>query len=346
MKPIECEGCPLYDAPGPVAGSGPPDASICFVGEAPASDEIASGLPFTGGAGRVLSVLVRKAGGDRNYCWIRNSVRCQVPGNDMGSYEHAEAAIQHCSENFLIPELEESPHVKVVVPLGNSANWILTRRGKVDEGIYNFRGYPYVDPVYKFIVLPTIHPAALMRDRTMFNVVVTDLRKAFRIANEGYKRPPEEFQIPSTPFEVEAAVETLLQAKVPVTIDIENPNGQLVVLGFGIMSFAMCVPFVGEYGDRYWKTDEEEAQVIAAINQLLASPDVPKVVQFEQHERFWLTQYGFELGGDWYDIHAMHALAYPALPHKLGFIGSIHTERIEWKSLAPDWSEEMDEVDK
>ena len=346
MKPPECEGCPLYDAPGPVAGSGPPDAEIVFVGEAPANDEIATGLPFTGGAGRVLSVLTRKAGFARESCMIRNSVRCQVPNNDMSEYEHAEAAIQHCSDAFLIPELTESPSVKVVVPLGNSANWILTRRGKVGEGIYNFRGYPFLDPVYQFVVLPTIHPAALMRDRTMFNVVVADLRKAFRIASAGYEEPKEEFQVPSTVWEVEATIETLLEAKVPVTVDIENPGGQLVVFGFGLLGYAMCVPFLDERGERYWKTDEEELRVIQAIYRLLAAPDVPKVVQFEQHERFWLTQYGFELGGTWYDLHAMHALAYPALPHKLGFIGSIHTERREWKSLAPDWSEEMEEVDK
>lgn len=349
-KPIECEGCPLYAAPGPVVGSGPPMAEICFVGEAPAGDEIASGQPFTGGAGRVLSALVRKAGGDRNYCWIRNSVRCQVPGNDMGSYEHAEEAIQHCSETFLIPELEAATSLRVVVPLGNSANWILTRRGKVGEGIYNYRGYPYVDPVYSFVVLPTIHPAALMRDRTMFNVVVADIQKAIRIANEGYKRPKEEFQIPTSPFEVESVIETLLQAAemqpLFITVDIENPFGQLVLFGFGTLNYVMCVPFVAEYGDRYWKTDEDELRVIRAIYKLLASPKINKMVHFEQHERFWLTQYGFELGGDWYDTHAMHALAYPALPHKLGFVGSIHTDRPEWKSLAPDWSEEMDEVDK
>lgn len=345
MKPSECEGCPLYDAPGPVAGSGPPDADTCFVGEAPANDEIASGYPFTGGAGRILYSLCKKAGINRDHCMIRNSVRCQVPNNDMGSYEHAAAAIQHCSETWLLPELEESK-VKVVVPLGNSANWILTRRGEVAAGIHKYRGYPYTDPIHKFLVLPTIHPAALMRDRTMWNVVVADLRKALKYASGGYVRPREEFQIPTSPFEVEATVETLLQAKVPVVVDIENPGGELVLFGFGTLSFAMCVPFINDYGERHWKNEDDELRVIRAIYQLLAAPDVPKVVQFEQHEKFWLTQYGFECGGEWWDTHAMHALAYPALSHKLAFIGSVHTDRPEWKSLAPDWSEEMDEVDK
>lgn len=345
MKPNECLGCPLYEAPGPVKGSGPPDAAICFVGEAPANDEISTELPFTGGAGRVLYSLTRKAGFERDLCMIRNSVRCQVPGNDMGSYEHAAAAIQHCSETWLLPELEES-HVKVVVPLGNSANWILTRRGEPGAGIHKYRGYPYIDPVHPFVVLPTIHPAALMRDRTMWNVVVADLRKAFRIANEGYTPPKEDFEIPTSPTQVELTVDALIGAKVPVVVDIENPGGELVLFGFGTLTYAMCVPFINEFGDRYWKSEEDELVVIRAIYRLLASPDVPKVVQFEQHERFWLTQYGFELGGEWWDIHAMHALAYPSLPHKLGFIGSVHTDRREWKTLAPDWSEEMDELDK
>jgi uracil-DNA glycosylase family 4 len=321
-------------------------AEIAFVGEAPASDEIMSGRPFTGGAGRTLYTLTRKAGFDRDSCLIRNTVRCQVPNNDMGSYEHAAAAIEHCSETFLLPELSEMPSLKVVIPLGNSANWIITRRGSPGAGIYSYRGYPYTDPIHKFLVLPTIHPAALMRDRTMWNVVVADLKKAFRFASGGYERPKEEFQVPTLPLDVELAVETLIAAKVVVTVDIENPGGQLVLFGFGFMSYAMCVPFVNDDGTRYWKTDEDELRVIRAIYRLLAAPDVPKNVQYEQHERFWLTQYGFELGGEWYDTHAMHALAYPSLPHNLRFLGSVHSDRPEWKSLAPDWSEEMEEVDK
>jgi DNA polymerase len=345
-KPDDCNGCPLLSAPGPVTGEGPLDAILCEVGEAPARDEIELGRPFVGGAGRVLNALNGQAGIDRPSIRIENVIRCRVPNDDLGGYEHAAAAIRHCSEAFLKPQLRSMPTLRVIVALGNSANWCLTERGEHNEGIQQYRGYPH-DPIVfgGATILPTIHPAAIMRVRTLWSVVVADLRKALRIAQHGWYPPPEVFNFQPTPSDVEAFVETIIAAKAPIVVDIENPGNVLEVIGFATAGgYSISIPFFNANGDRYW-TPPDELEVLGYIYRLLACEAVPKIVHFEQHERFWLTQYGFELRGPVWDTHVMHAMVYPPFPHDLGFVTSVHTDRICWKPMV-NWSKGEVEEEK
>lgn len=345
MKPPECEGCPCEHFEGPVFGNGPLEAELVFVGEAPASNEIAEGIPFCGGAGRVLGALLQQAGTGRFDVRVENALCCRIPDDDLNEFPKAGEAIKHCASMFLIPRLKMLPKAKVVVAMGNAANYALTERGEPAEGIYSYRGFPSVQPTFPEIVVPTIHPAALMRDRAMWTVVVTDIKKAMRLAKLGWKRPPENFFIAHSAGEVEGFVNTVLEANLTVSVDIENPGGMLWMIGFGtIGGYSMAVPFMRTLTERWWP-DEEEILVIEQVQRLLGSK-IRKIVHFEQHERFWLTQYGFELCGEVWDTHSMHAAVYPSMPHNLGFVVSVHTDRIEWKSMSPEWSEYSEEVDK
>jgi len=352
-KPPECAGCPLWDEPGPVWGDGPPDAALVVVGEGPAGQEIAFGRPFSGGAGRVLTALLAGAAIPRSSVRIENVVCCRIPNDDADEFAGMEEAARHCAEHFLEPRLKEiQPHA--VVPLGGWANWVLTERCSRDargkpqagQGIYGFRGFPYQSPIYDFLIVPTIHPAALMYDQSMWQVVVADLRRAATLAKDGYVAPPEEFLVPTTPDEVEQFLAAVEEVKVEVSVDIENPQDVLTIIGFGLAGgVALVVPFINNEGERYWR-EPDELRVIQAIYRLLANPEVDKIVHFEQHDRFWLEQYGFECAGRWWDTHVMHAILYPPLPHGLGFVGSVHTLRREWKSLIPSWTKEQEGEDK
>lgn len=344
MKPPECEGCPCESFPGPVFGGGPDDALLAAAGEAPAANEIDLGTPFVGGAGRVLNALLGQAGIGRSDVWISNALCCRIPGDDLSKFDQAREAIIHCKTMFLEPRLRKHS-AKVVLAMGNAANFALTERGEPAEGIYTHRGFPFEGITVPQIVLPTIHPAALMYDRKMWQVVVTDIRKAVRLAKEGWHRPPENFVIAQSPDDVEGFANLAIENNLTLSVDIENPGGPLWMIGFGtIEGYAIAIPFLRTASDRWW-TEKDELKVIEQVQRLLTS-DLRKIVHFEQHERFWLTQYGFELRGEVWDTHSMHAMLYPPLPHDLGFTVSVHTDRVSWKHLAPDWSKASEEVDK
>jgi len=65
---------------------GPPSAKIMLVGEAPGEQEAATGKPFVGNAGRVLSELLNLAGLTKQECLIANVARERPPGNKIAYF--------------------------------------------------------------------------------------------------------------------------------------------------------------------------------------------------------------------------------------------------------------------
>ena len=64
-----------------VFGAGPVDARICFLGEAPGADEDASGQPFVGRAGELLTKIIESCTLTRNQVYILNVLKCRPPQN-------------------------------------------------------------------------------------------------------------------------------------------------------------------------------------------------------------------------------------------------------------------------
>ena len=64
-----------------VFGVGRPDARLCFFGEAPGADEDASGEPFVGRAGQLLTKIIEACRLSRDDVYILNVLKCRPPGN-------------------------------------------------------------------------------------------------------------------------------------------------------------------------------------------------------------------------------------------------------------------------
>ena len=64
-----------------VFGAGPSDARLCFFGEAPGADEDASGEPFVGRAGQLLTKIIEACTLKREDVYILNVLKCRPPGN-------------------------------------------------------------------------------------------------------------------------------------------------------------------------------------------------------------------------------------------------------------------------
>jgi DNA polymerase len=149
-----------------VHSEGNPKARLMFVGEAPGANEDAEGRPFVGRAGQLLNKIIEAIGMKREDVFIGNVNRCRPANNRTPT--SAEAAI---CKPFLLREIA-IVRPDVIVVLGNTAlhNLLDTK-----EGITKVRGQ-FKD--YKGLkVMPTFHPAYLLRDPSKKRETWDDMKK-------------------------------------------------------------------------------------------------------------------------------------------------------------------------
>jgi uracil-DNA glycosylase family 4 len=103
LRVCDCERCPeLVDSRSRIVnGTGPADAALLFVGEAPGADEDETGEPFVGRSGDVLDSALRDAGLARADVRITNCVRCRPPDNR----DPRVGELDNCAD-FLTREIE------------------------------------------------------------------------------------------------------------------------------------------------------------------------------------------------------------------------------------------------
>jgi DNA polymerase len=163
----ECVRCPLYEGRTKIVHTeGSAGGRLMFVGEAPGADEDASGRPFVGRAGQLLNKIIEAIGLKREDVLIGNVNRCRPPGNRAPTTEEAKTC-----KPFLLREIAAA-RPEVIVVLGNTAmrNLLDTR-----EGITKVRGQ-FQD--YKGLkVMPTFHPAYLLRDPSKKRETWDDMKK-------------------------------------------------------------------------------------------------------------------------------------------------------------------------
>ena len=162
----DCTRCPLHlERTHVVHTEGNRKARLMFVGEAPGADEDIQARPFVGRAGQLLTKIIEAIGLKREEVLIGNVNRCRPPGNRAPTTEEASTCKPYLLREIAIVQPE------VIVVLGNTAmkNLLDTR-----EGITRLRGR-FQD--YKGIkVMPTFHPAYLLRDPSKKRETWEDLK--------------------------------------------------------------------------------------------------------------------------------------------------------------------------
>jgi uracil-DNA glycosylase family 4 len=148
-----------------VFGVGRIDPDICFIGEAPGREEDATGEPFVGPAGQLLTRIIAAMGMKREEVYICNILRCRPPSNRQPQPEEA----ANCRE--YLERTLELVRPKYICALGaTAAKYLLgTSQGitKMRGNFYDFRGTP---------VMCTFHPSYLLRDPTKKKEVWDDMR--------------------------------------------------------------------------------------------------------------------------------------------------------------------------
>ena len=156
QKVNECRNCGLCERRHNIVfGEGPTEnCRVVVVGEGPGADEDATGRPFIGKAGMLLTSILQDGGKiPRESLYITNVVKCRPPANRNPTREEAAACNEFLEAQLLLL------HPDIVVTLGNvPTQWLL----KTTQGITSLRGQ-WID--WRGIKLfPMFHPSYLLRN--------------------------------------------------------------------------------------------------------------------------------------------------------------------------------------
>jgi uracil-DNA glycosylase family 4 len=338
---------------------GPPDARIIIVGEAPGREEEKKGEPFVGASGQLLKQMLRHVGIKWSECYVTNISNKRPERNDFGKF------YEDKSRRNPTVELERMQHklrekirgldATVVVTVGAEALRAVT--GK--RGIKDWRGCPL--KLGDKTVIPTYHPAAVLRQYEFHPIVELDLEKAKRVSEDGLRNIRWHFTLEPNVSDV---LEFLKSCKgKTVAFDLESIGKTVRCIGLAVENRTICIPFLKfksydpptfgstiiKVGDSsgstssYWSVADEHI-VVTALAKFFKDPDIKKVGQnslgFDQP--FLEDEFGFVFENHTFDtMHAWHVL-YPELPKGLSFLCSVLTDYPNYwaeKDVQDDMSE-------
>lgn len=337
----------------PVRGIGPADAKLIIIGEGPGPTEQRRGEPFVGASGIMLGQAMDRVGVKRADVYITNTTLCVPPqeGKDAAVKKAAE-----CCRPRLEREINAVSQTAPVLAVGKFAaqSFIADKAFKITEmaGAYfkvEFGGVPRE-------VIPTIHPAALIRNRNdeakgsdlgYWNLIY-DIQKAWRLGN-GKQRPlamePDtEYTNPKRAGRlieafarsarvsdgiVAADSETLPVAKedCKLCLDcdgheaIEPRHAKLHAIGLATSDYAVSV---------LWRLLDTTA--INVLKRLAGDPKLRFVFQNRVFDKPLWNRHGIEFANEPDDTLLMHHCVFPGLPHKLQRIVTQFFISPPWKS--------------
>ena len=165
-----CTKCSLHETRTmTVPGQGSVNPEIVFVGEAPGFEEDRQGKPFVGTAGQLLTRMIQAMGYTREEVFIGNILKCRPPGNRTPLPHEMETCLPYLKAQITLLK------PKVIIALGATAV-----KGLLDTsvGITRLRGkwmsFEGID------LMPTYHPAYLLRNATAKKDVWEDLKAVLK----------------------------------------------------------------------------------------------------------------------------------------------------------------------
>ena len=333
--------------------------NIMLIGEAYGEQEEKEGRPFVGASGWFLNQALSQAGINRDECYITNVFNLRPrPTNDVinlcgpkaegipglpslvkGKYAKAE----YINElQRLYKEINrENPNL--IIALGATATWALCH----SSGIRAVRGaftHTHEDcgksvnvPLARqFKVLPTYHPAAVLREFSLRTIVHADLDKAAR--NQHFPeviRPKREVWIEPDLSDIAEFERRYIINAERLSIDIETKGDQVTCIGFAPNEqVAIVIPFYSfaKPGGNYWPTHREEMLAWRYAKRWCETyPSIFQNGAYDMH-RLWRT-YGIACRPA-HDTMLLHHALQPEMEKGLGFLATIYTEEASWKFMS------------
>jgi uracil-DNA glycosylase family 4 len=236
----DCEGCPLHGEP-LVPSHGQRAADVMIVGEAPGQDEVKGGQPFVGRSGKLLRQVLTQLGFRLEAIYYTNACLCRPPANRTPTA----AEVTCCQQRLRMEILMVQP--KIIVPVGNTPIAAILGRGK---GVSKRRGIYTAVSIegQTFGVIPTYHPAAVLRNPGLFSDLASDLDLVRRTLSgeEAEVDPPfANYRVIDTQEKFELLL-SRLGAQQEVAIDLETQGldphkGGIICAGFSWKRGTACV---------------------------------------------------------------------------------------------------------
>ncbi|MCK4666213.1 uracil-DNA glycosylase [Candidatus Dependentiae bacterium] len=169
---FNCKECELYKTKtNYVFGEGSSDAELMFIGEAPGYNEDVKGKPFVGRAGQLLEKMLNAMGLSREKVFIANILKCRPPKN-----RNPQSGEVFACTGYLVKQIEVI-QPKVICSLGLFAGQFLldnpmVKMGDIRGGKFEYNG---------ITVIPTYHPAYLLRSPSQKKVVWQDMIQVMKL---------------------------------------------------------------------------------------------------------------------------------------------------------------------
>lgn len=331
--------------------TGPPDAKILLVGEAPGKTEDIKGLPFVGASGKLLKQMLAHSGINYNQCYVTNVVDSRPPGNNF-NYLYEQKSRKTPSRALLaawdiLREKVERIKPNIVICLGAEPMRALT--GK--RGIKEWRGT--LLPYKGIKVLPCYHPSYIMRVYNHHVIAEMDFSKALKESEFVELKVPDanitiKPSLPDVIGWIDAAYR--YNSKKRISWDLETVGKHIRCLGlaaeiYGVKS-AISIPFIkfpsssmavvknnvikispsSDNRTSYWSATDEVI-ILEAIAKLFANKDIEIVgqnsISFDQP--LLEQEFGIEISNHYMDtMHLWHVI-HPELPMGLSFLCSVLT---------------------
>jgi DNA polymerase I-like protein with 3'-5' exonuclease and polymerase domains len=192
-------------------------------------------------------------------------------------------------------------------------------------------------------VIPTLHPAHILRGAPYSDIMISDLAKANTISQQG----PSQYENIVTVYPTAAGglqgitdialqwMQKWIDDKCVVAVDVETSS--LDFMGTRLYSIAVS-------GNDGYKTAvsftlldlhtlpwEIESQLVAKLRILLLDPEIPTVYHNAPFDYAVLSQHGLPINGPILDTQAYAHLIQPDCPKDLGWIGHQWLDVEPWK---------------
>lgn len=223
----------------------------------------------------------------------------------------------------------------LVVALGNTPCWALLGQ----TGISKLRGVTQRSAltITGFKILPTYHPAAVMRQWELRPVAITDLTKATREREyPEIRRPKRRIFIPESVEDLYTFEREHLRHCERLSVDIETAGTQITIVGVApSRNVALVIPFVHRQrvGRSYWNSHDTEKEVWKFVKRTLESP-IPKTFQNGLYDiAFLYRAVRIRVMNAEHDTMLLHHSMQPESLKSLGFLGSVYTDEGAWKTM-------------
>jgi len=344
---------------GPVVPShGPTNAKVFILAEAPGEAESEKGRPLIGPSGYALRSMLSTIGVNLDDCYKANTFSRRPPSNALAAgygtdtpspRSRALGALGKNPSFWLAddhwPELErvrdeiEAVNPNVIIALGNTACWALGLVG----GITDIRGYVYTTdrvadlPLSRpFKVLPTYHPALILRQWSHRTIAISDLEKArVEAASPTFTPDSAELWLSPSLEDMETFRARFLAGASHIATDVETKKGQITCVSFAPSPMvSLCVPFwVEGPSPHYWSTDAAEVAAWRWCAEVLEDESTIKVMQNGMYDLRYFIHHGIRPRNCTADTMLQHHSLYSEMQKGLGFLGSIYANVPSWKKM-------------